>query len=81
MARLGCKVSLILILLSWPALAQQQPDIAALQRAVAVLQQQRNAAMDALANSEVQRALLAEEIEKLKAKVAELERKSAEGAR
>jgi predicted nucleic acid-binding Zn-ribbon protein len=56
------------------AVAQQQPDVSALQKAIAVLQSQRNQAMDALASAEVQRATLAEEIEKLKARIAELEK-------
>jgi len=62
------------MLLTTPALAQQ-PDVATLQRAIAVLQSQRNQAMDALANTEVQRAALAEQVEKLKAEIEELKKK------
>jgi predicted nucleic acid-binding Zn-ribbon protein len=66
-------VALLLVIAS-PAFAQQPPDITTLQRVVVALQQQRNQAMDALASAEVQRVLLAEEIEKLKAKLRELEK-------
>lgn len=65
------------VLIATPALAQQQPDIATLQRVIAILQQQRNQAMDTLASSEVQRAVLAEEIERFKARIAEMEKKNA----
>jgi len=64
-----------LMLLTGPALAQV-PDVATLQRAITVLQQQRNHAMDALANTEVQRAALAEQVEKLKADVEELKKRA-----
>lgn len=67
---------LAFLLLATPAAAQQQPDVATLQRVIAALQAQRNQAMDVAANIEVQRAALAEEIEKLKAKIADLERKA-----
>lgn len=69
---------LLLALLATPALAQQQPDMATMQRAIAVLQQQRNNAMDALASAEVQRAALAEELAALKAKIAEQAKQQAQ---
>jgi predicted nucleic acid-binding Zn-ribbon protein len=71
------RTSLVLIAffsLLMPAQAQQPADQAMLQRVIAVLQAQRNQAMDVAANAEVQRAALAEEIEKLKARIAELEK-------
>jgi len=71
------RVAAVLIaLVAMPAHAQQQPPIdpATLQRAITVLQQQRNQAMDSQVNSEVQRAALAEEVERLKAKIAEIEK-------
>lgn len=45
---------------------QQQPDPAATQRALTVLQQQRNQAMDAHANAEMRVMQLTEEVAKLK---------------
>jgi hypothetical protein len=56
------------------ARAQQLPDVATLQRAITILQQRRNAAMDALANCDVQRAALAEEVAKLKAEIEKLKK-------
>lgn len=58
------------------ALAQQPPDIATLQKAIAVIQQQRNQAFDAQAGAEVRAATLAEENARLKAQVQELEAKA-----
>jgi predicted nucleic acid-binding Zn-ribbon protein len=63
--------------LATPALAQKPPDMATLQRAIGVLQQQRNQAMDALANAEVQRSALADQVEKLKAEIEELKKRAA----
>lgn len=61
------------LLLASPATAQT-PDPAFLQKAVAVLQQQRNAAMDGQAQAQTQAAMLADDVEKLKARVKELEK-------
>lgn len=65
---------ILLLIATTPTVAQQQPDLATLQRAIAVLQQQRNQAMDAVANLEVQRALLAEEVERLKVEIEKLKK-------
>ena len=61
-------------LLMEPAVAQQ-PDIPTLQRAVAVLQAQRNTAYDLQAQSEIRAAGLAQENEQLKVRIKELEAK------
>lgn len=60
-----------LLLFATPALAQQQPDPAFLQQSLAATQQQRNAALDGLAEVQA-RALV--EIGKLKARITELEK-------
>lgn len=67
------RVFALLVLLASPAHAQP-PDIASMQRSIAILQAQRNQAMDVIVSLEVQRALLAEEVERLKARIAELEK-------
>lgn len=64
--------TIILALLITPVLAQQ-PDPATLQKAVTVIQAQRNQALDAQASAEIRAALLNEEVTKLKARVQELE--------
>ena len=64
---------LLLLALTGSARAQQQPDPAFLQRALVAMQQQRNAAMDAQIVAEAQRAGIAEEIAKLKARIAEMD--------
>jgi len=63
-----------LALISSPALAQQQPDPAFLQRALSAIEQQRNAALNAQAVAEAGQATLADENSKLKARIQELER-------
>ena len=74
-------VFVCMLTLMAPALSQSpQPDVAALQKAVGVLQGQRNNAMDALANVETRAALMVDEIAKLKAKVDDLEKKAAGSA-
>ena len=50
-------------------------DTSTLQRAISVLQIQRNTAMDVAANAETQLALAREEISKLKAELEELKKK------
>lgn len=64
----------ILTALVQSALAQQQPDIPMLQKAVTVIQAQRNQALDAQAGAEVRAATLAEENARLKAQIAEMEK-------
>ena len=60
-------ILLLAVMVVTPALAQQQPDPAMLQKAIAVLQQQRNEAMDKAAAAEVKASQLADELQKLKA--------------
>lgn len=59
------------VLLSFPAYAQQaqQPDPATLQRAIAAIQQQRNAALDQAATFQIEAQRLADENAKLKAEI------------
>lgn len=59
-----------------PASAQQELDQATLGKAIIALQIQRNSALDAQALAEARAALLTEEVAKLKAKIAELEKKT-----
>lgn len=68
------RIILALSLLATPAFAQQQqPDPAFLQRVLSTMQAQRNQATDALAVSDTRIAVLQEELEKIKARVKELE--------
>lgn len=62
------------LLFAEPALAQQQPDPAFLQRAISAMQQQRNAALDGQAAAEAARTGLVEEVIRLKARLSELEK-------
>lgn len=63
-------LALALTLLATPALAQQQPpDPATLQRAIAAIQQQRNAALDQAATFQIEAQRLADENAKLKAEI------------
>lgn len=55
-----------------PASAQQQPDPAAMIRLIPILQDQRNAAMDAAAVALSKAAQLTEEVQKLKAELAKI---------
>ena len=57
---------IVLLVSGAVAEAQQQPDPQSLQRAVSVLQAQRNAAYDAQANSEMRALGLQEELDKLR---------------
>ena len=70
------RFAIALLFLATPALAQQQPDPAAMQKAIAVLQGQRNQALDREATAAVQAAALAEENEKLKSEIAELKKRA-----
>lgn len=72
------KLALLILLIASPALAQQQPDPAFLQRALGAMQTQRNQAMDALAVSEAKAAGLADDLGKANARIKELETKSEE---
>jgi len=66
-----------LLLAATPAVAQQQPDPAFLQRALASMQSQRNQAMDALAVQEAKSVGLADDLAKAQARIKELEPKNA----
>lgn len=70
------RIALILALIVSPAAAQQQSDPAFLQKAIAILQQQRNNAMDKAAVAEAKLAQANEELEKLKAVSAQQEHKN-----
>ena len=72
MKRLVCAI----LLLATPAFAQQQPDPAFLQRALASMQSQRNQAMDALAVSEAKSAGLADDLAKAQIRIKELDDKT-----
>lgn len=63
----------LMFLIASPAFAQQS-DIVTLQKAILVLQVQRNQAMDGAANAETQLALAREEIIKLKAELEALKK-------
>lgn len=58
------------------AYAQQQPDPAVMQRAMNVLQAQRNQAFDQAATAEVRAAGLADDLAKAQARIKELEPKA-----
>jgi Skp family chaperone for outer membrane proteins len=71
------RILFIMGCLATPALAQQQaPDPAVLQRAVAVIQAQRNQALDVAASADVRAAGLADELAKAQAKLKELKQKA-----
>lgn len=62
-------------LLATPALAQQAPpDPATLQRAIAAIQAQRNAALDQAASMQIEAQRLADENAKLKAEIEALKK-------
>jgi len=64
------RIAFLLFIFATPALAQQAPlDPATLQRALAAVQQQRNAAMDQTASAQIEAMRLAEEVAKLKAEI------------
>ena len=66
------------LLLVVPVSAQQQlqVDMDTMQKAAAVLQNQRNAAMDSAANAEVKAARLADENARLKAEIEAMKKKN-----
>lgn len=73
-------ILLSLALISTPALAQQT-DPAFLNRAIAVLQAQRNAAMDSVAAEKARADGLAEDLTKAQARIRELEKPAAPEAK
>lgn len=56
--------------------AQQSPDPAFLQKAIAVLQAQRNNALDGQAAAEAKAAQLSDELAKVQARVSDLEKQA-----
>jgi TolA-binding protein len=62
-----------LLVLTTPALAQGAPDPAFMQRAIAALQNQRNAALDAQTVAEAKLQGLTEDLNKANARIKELE--------
>lgn len=71
------RFALLLGLIVSPAMAQQQPttDAATLQKAISVLQSQRNQAMDALAGAQTSVEMISEENRKLRLEIEELKKK------
>lgn len=65
----------VLLLVASPALAQQQPDAATLQRLLAACEAQRNQALAWHMHSEAARAGLADDLAKANARLKELEPK------
>jgi F0F1-type ATP synthase membrane subunit b/b' len=64
--------TVLCLLLTAPAFAQQPPDPAFLQKAIQVLQAHRNEAQDLRAQAEARLALSADEVAKLQAEVKRL---------
>lgn len=64
--------------LAQPPIPQQAPDPAVLQQAINALHDQRNEALDKALMAETNRRLLAVEVEKLKASVAQLSKDNAD---
>ncbi len=75
MARIGIWTSLAVVLLAWPAAAQQQPSPAELRGALTALIAERDVAMNLHIQSEAKVGGLAEQVATLQAKVKELEAK------
>lgn len=69
------RLSLLLLLISSPALAQQQPDTAFMQRAITAIQTQRNAALDQAVLLQAKVDGLTEDLAKAQARIKELEPK------
>lgn len=67
-------IALFLIFITAPAWAEPQTSPTPEQRAIAVLQAQRNVAMDQLANAEMRASAAADELVKLKAELEELKK-------
>lgn len=74
------RLAIVLALISTPAFAQQQPDPAFMQRALAALQNQRNTAMDSAAAAEAKAAGLADDLAKANARITDLEKPKSEPA-
>jgi cell shape-determining protein MreC len=65
---------IILFLSVSTAFAQQQPDPSSLQKAIQIVQAQRNRALDEAAENALRAASLAEENSKLKAEIEQLKK-------
>jgi hypothetical protein len=63
----------VILAIASPAIAQQQPDPAFLQRAVNALQAQRNQALDAAAIAQARAAGLTDDLAKAQERIKELE--------
>lgn len=70
------RLIIALLLIASPALAQtqQQPNPATMQKAINILQGQRNSAMDQLASAQLQVSNLTDENTDLKAQIEELKK-------
>lgn len=75
------RIAILIVMLATSALAQQPPDPASLQKAIAVLQQQRNAAMDQAAGVQVEAQRLAEENAALKKQIEDLQKNGTTGVK
>jgi hypothetical protein len=62
------------VLIATPVVAQQVSDQAFLQQAIAAVQSQRNQALDAMAACQAQSSIAAAEVDRLKQRIAELEK-------
>jgi hypothetical protein len=65
----------VALLASAPAFSQQQPEVATLQRAINILQMQRNQASDQTVAAELRASGLADDLAKAQARIKELEEK------
>lgn len=74
-------IAAALVLFASPALAEQKPDPEFLQKALTVMQAQRNNAMDADAVAEAKLATTTDELAKAQARIKELEAKSGDKAK
>ena len=72
------RIAMLIVMFAAPAFAQQPPDPASLQKAIVVLQQQRNVAMDQAAGVQVEAQRLTEENAKLKAEAGDYAKLKAE---
>lgn len=73
-------LAVVLLLAVGPAIAQQAPDAQTLQKTIAIVQAQRNAAHDQAALAELRAAKLSEEVEMLKAEIEQLKLRSTQPA-
>lgn len=67
------RLLILACLLATPAIAQQQPDPAMLQRAIGAVQAQRNQALDQAASCSASAGSLADELTKAQARIKTLE--------